>query len=219
MDKHEFKNSIYLEIASIGKALANPYRLRILNLLSQDHYSVEQIANEIGVSIANASQHLQGLKKVKLLKTTKKGHYIIYSLTNNNVYTLWNALQSFSLQNSLEVKATLENFTRENFSKVKTIKADEIIANNNLNDLYFLDVRPKKEFDKEAIANAKSIPIEHLIENLRQLPKNRQIVVYCRGPLCVFADEAVQYLQESGYDAIRLKEEVLAWKQKGLPVT
>ena len=218
MDKHEFKNCIYQEIASVGKALANPYRLRILNLLSQDHYSVEQIANEIGVSIANASQHLQVLKKVKLLKTIKKGHFVIYSLTNNNVYTLWNALQSFSLQNSLEVQATLENYKEVNFSQVKTIKADEIIANNNLNDLCFLDVRPKKEYAKEAIANAKSIPIELLKENLSQLPKNKQIVVYCRGPLCVFADEAVQFLLENGFDAIRLKEEVLAWKQKGFPV-
>ena len=218
MNKQEFKNNIYQEIASVGKALANPYRLRILNLLSQDHYSVEQIANEIGVSIANASQHLQVLKKVKLLKTTKKGHFVIYALTNNNVYTLWNALQSFSLQNSLEIKATLENFKQENFSNVKTIKADDILTNNTVNDLYFLDVRPKKEFAKEAIANATSIPTELLKENLAQLPKDRQIVVYCRGPLCVFADEAVQFLQDNGYDAIRLKEEVLAWKQKGLPV-
>jgi len=219
MDKHAFKNSIYQEIASVGKALANPYRLRILNLLSQDHYYVEQIANEIGVSIANASQHLQVLKKVKLLSTTKKGHFVIYSLTNNNVYSLWNALQSFSLENSLEVQATLASFTQENFSKVTTINADDIIANNSLNDHYFLDVRPKKEFAKQAIAKATSIPIELLKENLSQLPKNKQIVVYCRGPLCVFADQAVQYLQENGFDAIRLKEEVLAWKQKGLPVT
>lgn len=218
MNKQEFKNSIYQEIASVAKALANPYRLRILNLISQDDYSVEQIADEIGVSIANASQHLQVLKKVKLLKTTKKGHYVIYSLTNNNVYTLWNALQSFSLENSIEVQATLHKFKQEKFKKVSTINAEDIIANNNFNDLYFLDVRPKKEFDKEAIANAKSIPIELLKDNLTQLPNNRQIVVYCRGPLCVFADEAVQYLQENGYDAIRLQEEVLEWKQKGLPV-
>ncbi|PKH52369.1 ArsR family transcriptional regulator [Tenacibaculum sp. Bg11-29] len=218
MNKQEFKNSIYQEIANIGKALANPYRLRILNLISQDDYSVEQIANEIGVSIANASQHLQVLKKVKLLKIKKKGHYVIYSLTNSNVYTLWNALQSFSLQNTLEIQATLRNLKQEKFAKVTTINAAEIIANNNLNDLYFLDVRPEKEFAKEAIANAKSIPISLLKENLSQLPKNQQIVVYCRGALCFFADEAVQYLQENGYNAIRLKEEVLEWKQKGLPV-
>ncbi len=218
MDKQEFKNSIYQEIANVGKALANPYRLRILNLISQDDYSVEQIADEIEVSIANASQHLQVLKKVKLLKTTKKGHYVIYSLSNKNVYTLWNSLQSFSLQNSLEIQATLQNFKQEKFATVSSINIDEIMANNNLDDLYFLDVRPEKEFKKEAIANAKSIPIESLKDNIAQLPKNQQIIVYCRGPLCVFADEAVQYLQEKGYDAIRLQEEVLEWKQKGLPV-
>lgn len=218
MNKQEFKNSIYQEIANVAKALANPYRLRILNLISQDDYSVEQIADEIGVSIANASQHLQVLKKVKLLKTTKKGHYVIYSLSNKNVYTLWNSLQSFSLQNSLEIQATLQNFKQEKFATVSSINIDEIIANNNLDDLYFLDVRPEKEFKKEAIANAKSIPIESLKDNIAQLPKNQQIIVYCRGPLCVFADEAVQYLQEKGYDAIRLQEEVLEWKQKGLPV-
>ncbi|WP_035093252.1 ArsR/SmtB family transcription factor [Aquimarina macrocephali] len=218
MNKQEFKNSIYQEIANVAKALANPYRLRILNLISQDDYSVEQIADEIGVSIANASQHLQVLKKVKLLKTTKNGHYVIYSLSNKNVYTLWNSLQSFSLQNSLEIQATLQNFKQEKFAAVSSINIDEIVANSNFDDLYFLDVRPEKEFKKEAIANAKSIPIELLKDNITQLPKNQQIIVYCRGPLCVFADEAVQYLQENGYDAIRLQEEVLEWKQKGLPV-
>ncbi|WP_109851370.1 ArsR family transcriptional regulator [Aquimarina sp. AU58] len=218
MNKQEFKNSIYQEIANVAKALANPYRLRILNLISQDDYSVEQIAGEIGVSIANASQHLQVLKKVKLLKTTKNGHYVIYSLSNKNVYTLWNSLQSFSLQNSLEIQATLQNFKQEKFASVSSINIDEIMVNNNLEDLYFLDVRPEKEFKKEAIANAKSIPIESLKDNITQLPKNQQIIVYCRGPLCVFADEAVQYLQEKGYDAIRLQEEVLEWKQRGLPV-
>ncbi|WP_438426508.1 ArsR/SmtB family transcription factor [Aquimarina macrocephali] len=218
MNKQEFKNSIYQEIANVAKALANPYRLRILNLISQDDYSVEQIADEIGVSIANASQHLQVLKKVKLLKTTKNGHYVIYSLSNKNVYTLWNSLQSFSLQNSLEIQATLQNFKQEKFAAVSSINIDEIVANSNFDDLYFLDVRPEKEFKKEAIANAKSIPIELLKDNITQLPKSQQIIVYCRGPLCVFADEAVQYLQENGYDAIRLQEEVLEWKQKGLPV-
>lgn len=218
MNKQEFKNSIYQEIANVGKALANPYRLRILNLISQDDYSVEQIADEIGVSIANASQHLQVLKKVKLLRTTKNGHYVIYSLSNKNVYTLWNSLQSFSLQNSLEIQATLQNFKQEKFATVSSIDINEIVTNNNFDDLYFLDVRPEKEFKKEAIENAKSIPIELLKDNITQLPKNQQIIVYCRGPLCVFADEAVQYLQENGYDAIRLQEEVLEWKQKGLPV-
>ncbi|WP_074409529.1 MULTISPECIES: ArsR/SmtB family transcription factor [Aquimarina] len=218
MNKQEFKNSIYQEIANVAKALANPYRLRILNLISQDDYSVEQIADEVGISIANASQHLQVLKKVKLLKTTKSGHYVIYSLSNKNVYTLWNSLQSFSLQNSLEIQATIQNFKQEKFASVSSINIDEILASTNLDDLYFLDVRPEKEFKKEAIANAKSIPIESLKDNIAQLPKNQQIIVYCRGPLCVFADEAVQYLQEKGYDAIRLQEEVLEWKQKGLPV-
>jgi rhodanese-related sulfurtransferase len=218
MNKQEFKNSIYQEIANVGKALANPYRLRILNLISQDDYSVEQIADEIGVSIANASQHLQVLKKVNLLRTTKNGHYVIYSLSNKNVYTLWNSLQSFSLQNSLEIQATLQNFKQEKFATVSSIDINEIVTNNNFDDLYFLDVRPEKEFKKEAIENAKSIPIELLKDNITQLPKNQQIIVYCRGPLCVFADEAVQYLQENGYDAIRLQEEVLEWKQKGLPV-
>ena len=118
MNKQKFKNTIYQEIANVGKALSNPYRLRILNLISQDDYSVEQIAEEIGVSIANASQHLQVLKKVKLLKTTKNGHYVIYSLANNNVYTLWSALQNFCLKNSLEIQATIQNFKQGNFTKV-----------------------------------------------------------------------------------------------------
>ncbi|MFL0076268.1 ArsR/SmtB family transcription factor [Tenacibaculum maritimum] len=218
MNKHEFKSSIYQEISNVGKALSNPHRLRILNLISQDDYSVEQIATEINASIANASQHLQVLKKVKLLKTSKKGHYVIYSLSNKNVYTLWNALQTFSLENNSEIQTILKNFRATTFSESPSITADEIVEKNILNDLYFLDVRPEREFRKEAIANANSIPITELKKELHQLPKNKQIVVYCRGPLCLFADEAVHFLKENGYDAIRLEEEVLDWKQKGLPV-
>ncbi|MFL0087603.1 metalloregulator ArsR/SmtB family transcription factor [Tenacibaculum maritimum] len=218
MNKHEFKSSIYQEISNVGKALSNPHRLRILNLISQDDYSVEQIATEINASIANASQHLQVLKKVKLLKTSKKGHYVIYSLSNKNAYTLWNALQTFSLENNSEIQTILKNFRTTTFSESPSITADEIVEKNILNDLYFLDVRPEREFRKEAIANANSIPITELKKELHQLPKNKQIVVYCRGPLCLFADEAVHFLKENGYDAIRLEEEVLDWKQKGLPV-
>ena len=97
MNKQEVKTDVYQEIANIGKALANPFRLRILNLICQDSYSVEKIALEIGISTANASQHLQVLKKVKLLATSKVGHHVIYSLANNKVFKLWNELQQFSL--------------------------------------------------------------------------------------------------------------------------
>jgi len=218
VDKLEFKNSIYQEIANVGKALASPHRLRILNLLSQDDYAVEQIANDIDISIANVSQHLQVLKKLKLVKSKKRGHYVIYALANHNVYTLWNALQNFSLQNSLEIKATLQSYREEKYANITTITAEEILANNALEDYYFLDVRPEQEFNNEAIANAKSIPIELLKDNFKQLPKHRPIIVYCRGPLCVFADDATKFLIEKGYNAMRLQEEVLEWKQKGLPV-
>ena len=218
MDKQEVKTDVYQEIANIGKALANPFRLRILNLICQDTYSVEKIAAEIGISTANASQHLQVLKKVKLLTTSKEGHHVIYSLANNKVFKLWNELQQFSLQNNHQIKGTLENFKREHYDKVLSVSAEEIVQTKKNDQLTFLDVRPKKEFEKESIANAVSIPIDTLKENLQLLTKSQQIVVYCRGPLCFFADEAVQFLQEKGYNAIRLEEEVLAWKHKGLPV-
>ncbi|XKW97529.1 rhodanese-like domain-containing protein [Tenacibaculum maritimum] len=122
------------------------------------------------------------------------------------------------MENNSEIQTILKNFRTTTFSESPSITADEIVEKNILNDLYFLDVRPEREFRKEAIANANSIPITELKKELHQLPKNKQIVVYCRGPLCLFADEAVHFLKENGYDAIRLEEEVLDWKQKGLPV-
>ncbi|MEX0273141.1 MAG: rhodanese-like domain-containing protein, partial [Flavobacteriaceae bacterium] len=137
---------------------------------------------------------------------------------NSDVYALWNALQAYGLRNSLEIRDTMGRFKNEWFDKVDYITAEEIFDNDPMDNPFFLDVRPKREFEKESIANAKSIPIEQLKDSLSQLPKDRQIVVYCRGPLCVFADEAVQYLRERGYDAIRLQEEVKEWKQKGYPI-
>ena len=218
MDLKEFKNTIFQELASVAKALANPFRLRVLNLLAQGDYSVEQIANNINISVANASQHLQVLKKVKLVKTTKNGHFIIYSLANNNVFTLWDTLQKFGLENSLEIQSTLKIFKEENFQSIDSITTDEIISNNNFSHLYFLDVRPEKEFKKGAIASAKNIPIDDLERKLAVLPKDKQIVVYCRGPFCVFADIAVKHLKANGYKAIRLKDEILSCKEKGLPI-
>ncbi|MFC5045524.1 ArsR/SmtB family transcription factor [Aquimarina hainanensis] len=218
MDKQFFKQAIYQEIATIGKALSNPYRLRIVNILSQGDYSVDQIATELNISIANASQHLQVLKKSKLVTSHKKGHYVIYSLPNTDVHKLWNALQNFGLTNSLEVKSTLETFKKQTFAEVPSITIDELLKEHKLTDICFLDVRPEKEFKKAAIANAVSVPVEKISDHIRHLPKEKQIVVYCRGPLCVFADEAVLLLKEKGYDAIRLEEDVLSWEYKGLPV-
>ena len=218
MDSKHFKNLLFQELANIAKAIANPFRLRIINLLAQSDYSVEQLANNINITVANVSQHLQVLKKVKLVKTEKNGHFIIYSLANNNVYSLWNTLQKFGLENSLEIQSTLKSFKEENFQSIDSITIDEIISNNNFSDLYFLDVRPEKEFKKGAIASAKNIPVDDLGRKLSILPRDKQIVVYCRGPFCVFADIAVKQLKSNGYKAIRLKEEILSCKEKGLPV-
>lgn len=218
MNKQEVKDHLYQEIANIGKALANPHRLRILNLLAQSAYSVEQIAEELGIPIANASQHLQVLKNCRLLSMTRKGHFVIYRLVNSDVYSLWNNLQHFALKNNLEVKDNLQNYRMANFAEHETVTAESMLSGEKWEDCYILDVRPENEFKTQAIANAHSIPIDVLDQNLHQLPRDRTIMVYCRGPLCFFADEAVQVLIKNGFNAVRLKDEVLEWKGKGLPV-
>ncbi len=218
MQKQEFKNTVYQEIANVGKALSNPYRLRILNLLAQNDYSVEEISDDIGISIANTSQHLQVLKKHRLLKTNKKGHYVIYSLKNERVFNLWNSLQNYCLESSLEIKETIKEFKQENFINVDSISAKNMQVDQRFIDACFLDVRPKEEYEKLAISNAISIPVGELERKLSVLPTDKLIIVYCRGGLCLYADEAVTFLVKKGYQAIRLEEEVLEWKKMGFSV-
>ena len=210
-DKRIFKDAVYGELSRISKALANPNRLEIIDLLAQKEFSVEEIANQTNMSIANASQHLQTLKAARLVNSIRSGHYINYTLANESVFKVWKALQKFGIEKNAEIRRVVEDF-RKDKGMFESVTLDDLKEREDLRDCIFLDVRPQGEFDSGTIPHAISIPIDELNDKFKELPSDKKIVVFCRGPFCAFADEAIQLLNKKGYKAVRLEEGYPDWK-------
>lgn len=217
MNNREFKDKVYHELAKITKALSNSHRLEIIELLAQGEYSVEQIAIQTNVSIANASQHLQLLKTSQLVEINRQGNFIYYRLANTNVFKAWKALRELGVERIRSIEKIIKDFKQAKFS-LESLSIHELINKLENGRVTILDVRPEAEYRKGHLANAVSIPIEQLGKRLTELPKRNEIIAYCRGPFCVFADEAVALLNKKGYKAIRLEEGYPDWQLKGLPV-
>lgn len=217
MNVRDFKNSIYSELASIAKAMANPHRLEIIELLAQGPSPVEYIADNTGISIANASQHLQTLKSARLVRAEKKGKYNFYSLSNPGVFELWQSMRDLGFAQNAQIEKMLQDF-RKSRHNMESVSSDELLERIEQGEALVLDVRPSDEYEAGHIASALSIPQKELIEKLKSLPKNKEIIAYCRGPLCAMADDAIKLLQENGYRAARFEAGYPEWKNKGLPV-
>ena len=217
MNKREFKNRVYDELARLTKALANPHRLEIIELLAQGDYAVEQISAQTGLSIANASQHLQVLKAARLVDVTRNGKFVHYRLANANVFKVWRALRELGVEQIASIDKLVKDF-RQSKTKSEAITVDELTKRIESGKVTILDVRPESEYKKGHIANALSIPFDELASRLKELPKRNEIIAYCRGPFCVFADEAVYLLNKAGYKATRLDQGFPDWALIGKPV-
>lgn len=218
MNKREFKDNVYSELSKVAKAMANPVRLEIIDLLAQGPFSVEQIANNIGQSIANASQHLQTLKNSKLVKIERNGNFINYSLAGENVFNAWTSLRELGFAYNAEVEKVIQDFRNGHNSGMDAIDMETLVELLKKDEIVLLDVRPEEEYSRGHIHKAISAPIEKLEEYLKKLPKKKTVVAYCRGPFCVYADEAVALLKEKGYKAKRMDEGYPEWILKGYPV-
>lgn len=217
MNKREFKDSVYSELAKITKSLANPHRLEIIELLAQGECSVEQIAEQTHLPIANASQHLQVLKVAQIVDINRKGNFIHYRLANSNVFKTWRALRELGVERIATIEKLVKDFRKSKFD-FESVTIDQLIKKIKSGKVTVIDVRPETEFNKGHIANAISIPLDQLPKRLKELPKRTEIVAYCRGPFCVFADEAVAILVKAGYKATRLEEGFPDWQIQELPV-
>jgi rhodanese-related sulfurtransferase/DNA-binding transcriptional ArsR family regulator len=212
-----FKNRLYGLFARIGKALSNPHRLEMLELLAQGERTVDSLASEIGLSVANASQHLQALRQAALVESRKEGLFVHYRLAAPGVYELSKAIRSVAE----ERLADLDRLVREHFANrddAEAVPMDELLKRARSKDVVILDARPATEYVAGHIPGAISVPIDELNRRLKQLPKGRQYVAYCRGPYCVYADRAVELLVAKGRRARRLKDGFPEWRAAGLPV-
>ena len=218
IDTHrDFKNRLYGQFARIGKALSSPHRLEILELLAQGERSVDSLAGEMGLSLANTSQHLQALRHAALVESRKEGLFVHYRLVNASVYDLCRAIRSVAEQQLAE----LDRLVRDHFggrSAAEAVPMEELMKRARSRDVVILDTRPVNEYAAGHIAGAISVPVDDLQRRLRQLPKDKEYVAYCRGPYCVYADRAVEVLRGKGRRARRLLEGFPEWKAAGLPV-
>jgi rhodanese-related sulfurtransferase/DNA-binding transcriptional ArsR family regulator len=217
MNKREFKDKVYAELAKITKAMSNPHRLEIIELLAQGEFSVEQIANGTNLSVANASQHLQVLKSSQLVDITRQGNFIHYRLANGNVFKAWRALRELGVERIASIEKLITDF-RTAKQSLESVTIDQLLEKIKEQNVTIIDVRPEAEFNSGHIPNALSIPIEQLAKRLKELPKRSEIIAYCRGPFCVYADEAIAILVKNGYKAKRLEEGFPDWQAEDLPV-
>jgi rhodanese-related sulfurtransferase len=190
-------------MAAVTKALGNPHRLEILDLLAQGPAPVEYIAANTTLSVANASQHLQVLKSAGLTKTERKGKYIYYKLSNDEVFQTWCALRRLGFAQNSEINALLSDYRRKK-GTLQAISTDQLIEKMKRDEVILLDVRPEEEYRNGHIKNALSYPGKDMKTRMHELPKDKEIVAYCRGPLCLMADETVELLNKNGFTASRM---------------
>ncbi len=217
MTDRELKDRLYEQFARIGAALASPKRLELLDLLAQGERSVEAVAEQASMTMANTSQHLQGLRQARLVESRRDGTRVLYRLADDTVSHFFVELRQFAKRRLAEVDQVAKDYF-EAPEELEPISRKELQARLRRKDIVVIDVRPAEEYGILHIAGAISIPLNELKARLDELPREQEIVAYCRGPYCVFASEAVRLLRKKGFRARRLEDGFPEWRLAGLPV-
>ena len=215
-DHRAFKANLYEQFAIIGKALASPARLELLDLLGQAERSVEDLACEANLSVANASQHLQVLRQAWLVEVRREGKFSYYRLAGKEAFQTWQSIRDFAAVKVAEVQRLSEQFLQRR-EELKALGITELRRRLATGDVVLIDVRPEAEYRAGHIPGALSVPVEKLATMFRALPQDKEIVAYCRGPFCLFSHEAVLKLKKKGFEARRLKLGLPDWRFAGLP--
>jgi rhodanese-related sulfurtransferase len=211
------KDALYDGLAEVAKALASGRRSEIVDLLAQGERSVEEISAEIGQTVANTSHHLRAMARAGVLTTRRDGTRIFYRLASERVAELWAALRDVAGEHVAGLERLAGAYLGDR-DGVEVVDRAELAARLKRREVVVLDVRPAAEYLAGHIAGARSVPIAELRRQLRALPKDGEVVAYCRGPYCVYADDAVRELNRKGFRARRLIDGFPEWKRAGLPV-
>ncbi|TMF16034.1 MAG: metalloregulator ArsR/SmtB family transcription factor [Chloroflexi bacterium] len=217
-DGRRAKTALFDEFARLAQALANGRRLEIVDVLANGERTVERLAAETGLSVANASQHLQVLREVGLVRRRRDGTRIYYELRDAEVFDMWRNLRNVAAQHRAEISQLAEAYLGARDSLEPVTRADLLRRLKRGEDVVLLDVRPTEEFTAGHLPAAISIPLAELRRRLRELPRDKEVVAYCRGPYCAFAHKAVRILQQAGFHARRLEDGLPEWRAAGLPV-
>ena len=213
----DLKNHLYEQVARIGKAVASPKRLELIELLCQGEKTVEVLAAQAEISVKLTSAHLKELRLARLAETRKDGKYVLYRLASTSVADLWVSLRTEAEERLVELQVALASIVDhgddlEGFDRaaiLKKAKAGEVLV---------LDVRPEDEFAAAHLPHARSLPVDEFRKRLAEIPKGVPVVAYCRGPFCLMAKDAVELLRKKGYRAFHLTDGVAEWRAHGLPI-
>ena len=211
------KDALYDGLAAVGKALGNGRRAEIVDLLAQGERPVDEIAEQLGQRLANTSQHLQQLLHAGLVRTRRAGTRVYYRLASDDVAELWASLRGVAASHNAEIQRLADAYLGDRTS-LRTMTRAELQRRLRRPELIVLDVRPRPEFAAGHIAGAVSVPITDLRRRLRDIPPDTEVVAYCRGPYCAYADDAVRLLSKRGHRAARLEDGFPEWARAGLPV-
>lgn len=211
------KGALFDALASVAQALGSGRRAEIVDLLAQGERSVEEIAAEISQSVANTSQHLRVLARAGLVRTRREGNRVFYRLASERVGELWAAVREVAVRQVAEVSVLADEYLGER-DELEQLSAAELEQRLARGDVVVLDVRPEPEFRAGHIVGARSAPLPTLEAVVPKLPRRREIVAYCRGPYCVYADDAVRLLRARGLKARRLEVGYPDWRRAGMPV-
>ena len=215
MGERAAKDALFDGFALVGKALGSGRRAELIDVLAQGERSVEELAGEIGQTVANTSQHLQQLLRAGLVKTRRDKTRVYYALASDQVVDLWQTLREVAAAHVAELDKLAEAYLGDRDGLESISQAE--LRSRLRGDLVVLDVRPAPEYAAGHIAGARSVPIADLTRRLKDLPKDSEVVAYCRGPYCIYADDAVRLLRRKGYQARRLENGFPEWTRAGLP--
>jgi rhodanese-related sulfurtransferase len=218
MGNRAAKTALFDAFAQAAKALASGRRIELLDVLANGERTVEALAGEVGLSVANTSQHLQILRRAGLVSSRREGTSVHYRLAAPEVFELWRTLRSLAASRLAEIERLTAAYLGSR-DELQPVTREELTRRLQNGDLVVLDVRPATEYAAGHLPGAVSIPVGELRRRLAELPADREIVAYCRGPYCAFAHEAVAMLCQEGFSARRLEDGLPEWQAAGLAVT
>ena len=213
----EIKNLLYEQVARIGKAASSPKRLELVEILCQGEKSVESLAAAAEISVKLASAHLKELKSARLVEARRDGKNMYYSLIDSRVADLWVMLRELAEERLLELQEAMRGLVARP-GELSPFSRDELLAQAQSGEIFVIDVRPESEYTTAHLPYARSIPVSELKHRLSELPNDRPVVAYCRGPFCLMAKEAVELLNREGFHALRFEDGVAEWRLHGFPL-
>lgn len=217
MNKRQTKDLLYEQVARIGKAVSSPKRLELLEILAQGEKTVEILASEANIDVKLASAHLKVLKEARLVETRREGRFIAYRLSGEDVSALWVNLRTVAEEHLVELKVEMERIFAAP-EKLDTETRRSLLEKARRGDVVVIDVRSSAEYANGHLPFARSMPLDEIRQRIKELPADKDIVAYCRGPFCMMSAEAVALLKKHGYSAQKIADGTAEWQAAGLPL-